>query len=506
MMYSEYGYTMNKGEAKGWLIRNFIEKKLNSVIGISLIVLLSILTGYLGSMVDYRAGLGLVCVALGVLLVILLMRYPYFGLYFILVYSVSQSLIYRNLDYMHLDLPINLLFVQDFLVIVLFISVLDKPKLYRNVMNGVWKNPIIIAFVITFLYYALQALNPAKNMLGWVSYFEKFCISMLTFYVLLCLLHSWNTIRFFIIFNIVLATLMAVYSCKQQWFGLAGFETYWLTSSPRQYALSFQGGLLRKWSILSDAATAGVLFASVAIQSLILFFRTSEKKLKLLLGLAVMFNFLGFTFSGTRTATLMLVVGIAFYAICTFYERRTKIMLVLVISAFAFIMVSPYSPPSIMRIRSAFQGTKDPSAALRDINRHAVQPYLYRHPFGGGVFTCGVEGPKYNPGHPLMNFQPDGGYMKVFAEQGWVGLLVMISAFYLMMNYAIGRFYRTNNPEMQNHDIAISMMIFSLMVGQFSQITITNLLPISLLGSLAFLVKLPSIDTKQTLKPIQQTL
>ena len=505
-MNTDYGYTLKSGGVKGWLVRNFIEKKLSSVIGISLIGLLSILTGYLGGMVDYRAGFGLVGIALGLLLIILLMRYPYFGLYFILVYSISPSLISRYLDYLHMAPPINLLFVQDFLVIVLFISVLNKPKLYRDVMSEIWKNPIIIAFIILFLYYILQALNPGKNILGWLSYFEKFAISMLTFYILLCLMNSWANIRFFIFFNIILTTLMAAYSCKQQWFGLAGFETYWLNADPIRFTINFQGGFLRKWSILYDPATSGVLFASVAIQTLILFFRTSKPKLKVLLAIAIILNVLGFTYSGTRTATMMFVVGIVFYAICTFYERTTKIMLALVIPAFVFIMVSPYSPPSISRIRSTFQGTKDPSAAIRDINRHVVQPYLYKHPFGGGVFSCGVEGPKYNPGHPLVRFQPDGGYMKVFAEQGWVGLLVMVIAFYLMMNYAVGKFYRTNNPEMQNQCIAIGMMIFSLMVGQYSQIVITNFLPISLLGSLAFLVRLPDIDKKQTLKPIQLQL
>ena len=90
---------------------------------------------------------------------------------------------------------------------------------------------------------------------------------------------------------------------------------------------------------------------------------------------------------------------------------------------FLTLMYMPFNPPAIGRIRSTFtQGNKDASAIIRDVNRHRVQPYLYEHPMGGGIFTCIPEGTKYNAGHYLEKFPPDSGYMKVFAEQGWIGL------------------------------------------------------------------------------------
>jgi hypothetical protein len=319
----------------------------------------------------------------------------------------------------------------------------------------------------------------------------------LTFYILFRLLKSWADVKFFIYFNIALTTAMAIYSCKQQWFGISNFELRWASADPIGYIRLFQGGLLRKWSTLSDPATSGILFSSVALQCIILLLREPGTRTKVLFAIAFIFNLLGMTYSGTRTATLMLMAGIAFYGIATFFEKKTIMFLVTAIGAFVVLMISPYSPPSITRMKSTFQGSKDASAAIRDYDRHQVQPYLHEHPMGGGIFTSGAEGPKYNPGHFLMDFQPDSGYMKVFAEQGWVGLIIMLVAYFLIISHALHNFYNASTPQLQNHSIALIILIFSLMVGQYSQFALYPYPQvISYLGALVFFMKIPALDQK----------
>lgn len=204
---------------------------------------------------------------------------------------------------------------------------------------------------------------------------------------------------------------------------------------------------------------------------------------------------MAYGYSGTRTATLMIIAGIAFYSVATIYEKRTLIFMIVAICVFIVLMIMPYSPPAIGRIRSTFQGTKDMSAAVRDYDRQQVQPYLHQHPMGGGIFTCGMEGPKYNPGHYLMDFQPDSGYMKVLAEQGWMGLGTLLLTYFLIMSHSLRNFYKTINSELQTHCIALIAMIFTLMVGQYSQFALgpyPQLL--SYLGALVFMIKLPEFD------------
>jgi hypothetical protein len=495
---SNNSYTKILGPVREWFRYHFFEKKLGSAVGISIIIIFALLVAYSTALIDYRAGFGFVGLFLVILFVILFIRYPYFGLFFLIAYSALPSLLSRI--FMDSSVKIEFGNITDVLTLLLVFSVLTKPDLIRAKGVGFWGNSITTCYLVLFLFYILQAMNPnMHSILGWVSYIRKYIIILLSFYVLFCLLNSWARIKFFIYFNIALTTALAIYSCKQQWFGITNFEMRWATASPTGYIMLLQGGLLRKWSTLSDPATSGILFSSVAVQCIILLLRETGTKAKLLFAAAAIFNMLGYAYSGTRTATMMMIAGIAFYSVATLYEKRTLVFMVVAVSAFAFLMVMPYSPPSIQRIRSTFEGTKDISAAVREYDRHQVQPYLYQHPMGGGIFTCGIEGPKYNPGHFLMDFQPDSGYMKVFAEQGWVGFAILLITYFLILSHALHNFYRAVSPEIQNQSIALISMIFTLMVGQFSQFALGPYPEVmAYFGALVLFIKLPELDKKQT--------
>jgi len=495
---NNYSYTKMLSPVREWFRYHFFEKKLGSAVGICIIIIFALLVAYSTALIDYRAGFGFVGLFLVIFFVILFIRYPYFGLFFLIAYSALPSLLSRI--FMNSSVKIEFSNITDILTLLLVFSVFTKPNLLKSKGIGFWGNPITTSYLVLLLFYILQALNPnMHSILGWASFIRKYIIILLSFYLLFCLLNSWARIKFFIYFNIALSTALAIYSCKQQWFGVADFEMRWATASPTGYIMLLQGGLLRKWSTLSDPATSGILFSSVTVQCIILLLREPGKKAKFIFGAAGLFNMLAYAYSGTRTATLMLIAGIAFYCVATLYEKRTLVFMVIAVGVFAFLMVMPYSPPSIQRIRSTFQGTKDISAAVREYDRHQVQPYLYQHPMGGGIFTCGMEGPKYNPGHFLTDFQPDSGYMKVFAEQGWVGLVILLITYFLILSHALHNFYRTVNPEIQNQSIALITMIFTLMVGQFSQFALGPYPEVmAYFGALVFFIKLPDLDKKQT--------
>ncbi|HVM89342.1 MAG TPA: O-antigen ligase family protein [Puia sp.] len=493
---NNFSYIKKENKLKQWFRYHLIERKLNSFPGILLIIVIALVSGYLTQAIDYRAGIGLAMIFAVIFLVMIFIRYPYFGLYFLIAYSSLPA----TLDRLFLQSSLSIKFnnITDLLCILLFISVIvnaDKPK---HESKKFWKNPIAVTFYILFAFYFLEALNPnMHSLLGWVSFLRNNLLDFLVFYCLYRLLNSWEKVRYFIFFNIVLITLLAVYACKQQWLGVADFENTW-ASRPRTFALLFQGGMLRKWSTLSDPATSGVLFASVAVQCIILWLRLPSTKLRWFLALALFFNVMGYVYSGTRTATLMIVGGIAFYSLATIYEKRTMIFMTIAVSVFLFLLFGPYSPPSITRIRTSFQGDKDMSAKIRDINRHRIQPYLYQHPMGGGIFTCGAEGPKYNPGHYLETFPPDSGYTKIFAEQGMIGLAILLVTYSMIVIQGLKNFYRSKNPELMAHCIAFMSLLFSLYLGQYSQLAIGAKPEIYYyLGAFVFLIKLPEFDNHQ---------
>ena len=494
---SNQSHTKSASPIGEWFKYHFIEKKLSSWPGILILFILALIIGYFSIEVDYRAGFGVVLVFAFFFLVTLFMKNPYFGLYFLIAYSALPNFFIKML----IDSPTKIDFgrVIDVLTLLVFISLFGKAKPQKIDKASFWGNPITYAFLLLLFYYVLEALNPNMfSIAGWFSFMSQYTLVLLSFYILFNLLNSWKKVKYFIHFNIVLFTVLSAYSCKQQWFGLTSFEQRWATHSLETYLLLFQGGFLRKWSTLSDPAIAGVVFSSVAVLCAVLLLRVKGTSAKIGLSVALMFNLLGYTYSGTRTGTLILVGGIAFYGIATIFELRTLIFLAATVGAFIVLMVSPYSPPSISRIKSSFEGTKDPSAAIRDYNRHQVQPYLYSHPMGGGVYTSGFEGPKYNPGHFLRDFQPDSGYMKVFAEQGWVGLATLLITYFMILSHALRNFYKSLNPEFQDYSIALISMIFALMVGQYSQFAM-GAYPQELfyLGALVFFIKMPYFENEK---------
>ena len=483
-----------------WLRYHFLQKKLNTPFGWLFLSLPGIIMLYFTVLVDYRIGPAVV-VSLGFLLVlILILKYPYFGFYFLISFSSVTTTIDRLVD-----LPLASGVFVDILLCFELISVISKHGLKKNIDRRFWSNPISIGLIALFAYYLIELFNPAMlGPLGWLSFMRQQISYLIFFYICYALLDSRARIMYFVRFMLLLTTLLAIYACKQQWFGYAGFELRAIGTGSG-LALLLQGGLLRKFSVFSDPATSGILFASVSMVCIILFIRTNKRKEKFWLVPAAIFNLLAYSYSGTRTATMMIIVGITLYCLSTLNERKTIHFLGFSVTVFAFLFLLPYQNPITSRIRSTFEGTRDESAALRDYNRHQVQPYIQDHPIGGGIYTCGFEGPKYNEGHYLEFLQPDSGYMKTLAEQGAVGLALLLIFYFVLMRYGFYYFFRVKDPEIRNYYIALLVMMFTLIVAQYAQMAITQS-PVALFfyAVLVIFIKLADFDIEP--RPIKTTL
>ncbi len=472
---------------------HFLEKKLNTGWGYIMLTILALATAF-ATTIDFKIGLGVVVLFMAILLVIIFLKYPYVGFYFMICYS---SVIIELDRIAQLPFPFNV-FLEP-LTLLLFLGVLRNYDLRKQVDRRFWTNPITIGQYLMFGYYLIELFNPAMlSSLGWFSFIRKQLSFFIFYYIAYALLNTKARIYTFIYFMITLATILALYACKQQFIGYADFELR-SVGTGGGYILLFQGGLLRKFSVFSDPATSGIYFASIAMLCVILWIRDPDKIRRRWLTFAIVANILGYSFSGTRTATLMIVAAIAFYAIATAYEKKTLMFLTVCILIFTTIMTMPYQNVVTNRIRSTFDGTKDASAAIRDFDRHQIQPYIHEHPIGGGIYTAWAEGPKYNPGHFLETFQPDSGYAKALAELGPVGLFLLLIFYLIIMRQGIRNFYRAVDPKIQTLWMGITIMIFTLFVAQYSQQAITQY-PIIFYfyGSLVLLIKLPDYDKESS--------
>lgn len=454
-----------------WLTYHLKDKKLDTPLGWFLMTCWGFAIAYITTQVSYSLTAILLLSLIGIFVLLVCLRYPLAGLYFTIVFSSLYSMPGRLFN---MPSPIGLL-VEVF-TYVLWIAILGRHTDYKDRAATFWKSPITLVYLVIMIYYLVEIANPSMYSLqGWIFFFRKQISYFLFYYICYVAIDSLPKIKAFIKFWVVLVFIIAVYGVKQQWFGLFGFEKAWVASDPLIMQLFFQGGFLRKFSFLTDPASYGVICAVFAIFTLVLAIRITNNKAKAFLYLATIISLMGSAYSGSRTCNLMIVAGLFAYAIFTLNEKRTYVLLVISFFLGVFLLYGPLQyTPVVFRIKTTLQGSKDASASLRDFNRARIQPYVYTHPIGGGLNTAGTEGSAYNPGHTLSTFQSDSGYMKILVEQGWIGFALHLLFYFLILKRGVECFFQARNPYIQNLYVALTVALFSLIVGQYSQIAIAQ--------------------------------
>lgn len=232
-------------------------------------------------------------------------------------------------------------------------------------------------------------------------------------------------------------------------------------------------GRARIFSFMADPAAFGVLMSCGAIICTVLL--TATRKVmsfpkKLLLLFIITVHLLALGFSGTRTAYVMLPVGLLLFFLVNLQNRNTLIAAALFTFGMLALLFGPfYSSPTVIRFRTAFMGSQDESLSLRDVNRHSIQPYIYSHPIGGGVMTVGNDGVTYNPGHRLAGFQPDSGYLRAVLELGYIGLIIVCIYTYMGIHYAIKNYFNENDELNKLLLIGIAAVMYAILVAQYAQ-------------------------------------
>lgn len=441
----------------------------------------------------YKIGIALAAVSIGLIWFIGCLRDIRIGFYGMVAFGFLNTFIDRIVS---VELPLDMLLFL--LPPALFIIVLIK-NLYKKEKKWMQWHPLLIIFLLSVSYTIVQMFNPNMfSFAGWLSYFRGFISFFLTPIVLMYIIRDISDVRMFfkIIFGMIF--IAALYGCYQQWMGFTSFETRWIYSRPGALALfSLPGGQMRRFSFLSDPANFGTLMATGSLGTLLLAFGPFGKKKKIMLGGMTLFILLGMSYSGTRTSNVMLGAGLALYILMTVYKKSTRIMAGCALMVFLFILNAPiYGNVTINRMRSAFKPTKDASYDIRNIHRHSMQPYMHSHPFGGGVNTTMGAGVKYNPHHILAGFPPDSTYFKIALEKGWVGLALECFFLFTILFYCIHYFFKCRDKEIKVYYAVMAVMLFSTMLGAFTQFTFNsppqNFIFYSLI---AIIVKLHTFDS-----------
>ena len=363
--------------------------------------------------------------------------------------------------------------MDAFLMLMLAGCIFDKKSRKESNIDY-FKDPLLLVLYLYTAYLLIQCFNPNMfSFQGWLIYIRVYIRNLIFLFITMRVLSTWKEIYVFFKFWLVISTAAALYGCLQQAVGLLPFERAYIAMDPDKFKTVMIQGRARIFSFMADPAAFGVLMACGAMICIILL--TASRQVisiprKLLLLFIIVVHLLALGFSGTRTAYVMLPVGLLIFFLVNLRNRNTMIAAGLFGFGMIALLFGPfYSSPTIIRFRTAFMGSKDESLNLRDVNRHAVQPYIYSHPIGGGVMTVGNDGNTYNPGHRLAGVQPDSGYLRAVLELGWVGLRIVCLYAYMGIFYAIKNYFESEGELNQLLLIGIAAVMFAIIVAQYAQ-------------------------------------
>jgi putative inorganic carbon (HCO3(-)) transporter len=370
------------------------------------------------------------------------------------------------------NLPVGLIF--DCIVLVNFLALLGSRRDVKASFRQFIKEPVILLSLLGSAYGVLEIFNPnaglsSSNWLGVRKVIEMILLQFTAY----CLFDNYRMIRRYTFAVLIVSTLCAAYGCFQEWHGLAPWELSMIMSDPHTFALLWAGGEFRKFSTLYDPAAFGILMAVCAIFFIILGINEQNRRLRITYFACVIPMILGMGYSGTRTAYAILLAGIVFFILFNIDKPAIRKFGAFMVVVFLAVMFGPFSGNgTIRRFRTTFLGTKDESYKVRIIARAFIKPYIQRHPFGGGLGTTGFNGALEHPGNPLAGFMPDGAYVQRAAELGWIGLLINVILYFLILKTGIQAFFRVKDPRIKVYYAAAVSCIFAFYVGDYAQLAV----------------------------------
>lgn len=240
-----------------------------------------------------------------------------------------------------------------------------------------------------------------------------------------------------IVFSIYINTPQRIYHLIFWWAGLLLFAIFWLwkqqnigfTSAENAWLNNYAyrthrvNGILRYWSVFSDAAIFGIHMAAASVFFFILTITHRVKKHRYYFFIIGILSLWAMFASGTRTAIFCLIAGFCVFLVLS---KSAKIIIPVSIVLFFFLSILIFTDigqgnNQIRRMRSAFN-KEDASANVRDINKAAISKYMKDAPWGIGIGIFERDIPAWNKFKIVSGIPPDSEYVFIWVRTGWIGV------------------------------------------------------------------------------------
>ncbi len=361
---------------------------------------------------------------------------PMLGFYILYLFTFFLFYIERLVT---LPMPIGI-FV-DVLIWLVFIAILIQNRMARVRMPqevSPFKTFVGYLIIITVAHDTLQLLN-MHDYVGMdrvIATYRESIYLILVFFITYKLFDTRKLAQHYVYLLLALMLVVAAYGLFQEYAGLRDFEWSWLRADPRRFELYYIWGRVRKWSILSDPSAFGMLMAFGGIVAFALAIGHKGTWFRIgMFFLAVLF-LVSMSYSGTRTASGMVPLGIAMYFFLTLNNVKTLIVSLVTTLVFLVLMFGPFYGPTMHRVRSTFS-KDDPSMNFRDAKRKALQAYVYSHPQGTGLGAANSIAKRLT-----VTGDTDNGYLRTAIDKGLLGLLLQLGLYAGAMVTGVRAFYQ----------------------------------------------------------------
>ncbi len=383
----------------------------------------------------------------------------------------------------------------DGLLFLLLLSVIVQGGQKRD-----WRFPqsaISVIILIWIAYNILMFFNPdAASRIAWFYTVRSFAIQHILFFVACYALQSAQQIKAILQFIILLAFIAALYGMKQEYFGYSAQEWAWLYERPSRYTLIVQWNRYRAFSFFSDPTSFGTLMAYMGSFCFVLAtgpFHWLKRTMLLIAGICM---YLAMAYAGSRTPFVIVPVAVVFYILLTMKKEVLIAGALFFMVGTVFVMKSTGNPV-IFRIQSAFKPTTDASVQVRLENQKMIQPYVRTHPIGAGLGSTGIWGERFSPDSWLAGFAHDSAFLRVAIEMGWLGLVIYLIYFYIIMRVTLYHYFRVRDPKIKIIYLGLAVVFFMILLASYPQEVVT-ILPTSIVFyiMLAVVVKLKDFDER----------
>ena len=495
-MANNYALRSNRrtsGRLRRFFSRVFIDEKLYNWFGC---VLLGLIAVGFGLALAKRVDIGFILVAavVGLCVILPVMANGMTALCFIVFFNYFIYVVPRLLDNDVVKPGIGF----DALVVGGMLGFLLRREHLKPASAEMFKTPVMTWVLVLYVYTCIELFNPlAHSFDGWYDTFRKTTEQFVLLFLAYHVLTTWKRIDRFMYALFWASALCGLYGCIEQWHGLFPFEMVQVMRIKAGTASIYFGGQIRKFSTVSSATAFGMDMAGAAVIFVILGLNEARKSRRWLYLIGSIPMILGMTYSGTRTSTIMLLAGLGLYILLHMDKKQTRIYAGLAVLLLVVIIYMPYGNATLNRFRSSFDGKKDDSYLVREINRKRIQPYILSHPIGGGLGTTNNAGMKWNPGHALAGFQTDNGHLRTALEMGWIGMLITLALLFVSMRTGVHEFFRTREPWEKGVIAACTGSIFAFTLGDLAQEGLGEITNIAIFyPSIAILLRAKAFNDK----------